>query len=471
MSKSAVLIEDRDDQAVAVTGVLVNAGFSVAAYVTAEEAEREIPGLPRPIDLIVIDRRLPYFETDEPVDEVGDCLLENLVNLLPDTLFVVFTGHADVRQVQQSIKGRGTIPMGSGIPEFDRVSHFEKDQSLEFAEYIGQVSERLDCISDVDLRVVGDAHVPEISRRLLKKVALEFAGTSITAVKLVGGLTSAAVWSCQIIDSDGLEMARVVVKTSAIKEVVPRGGLHSVLEAPWVASTLAILRGMCDNHQASVMQAGSVHPVSLFETWEADLDSARVSLGELTRVLDTASSGGERAVPLQDLIVDILPYAKLTEILTAVGVMSPRASLAVTTSFAAQHGDLHAGNVLISDGKPVLIDLDSETLGSQLIDPLTLLMSSFFHPSSPWLESVWPTVNDCAGLGGDVFFVGCPDPMWFESIWKWVERRMTSERELWALVLAYAARQLQYEDIKAHRLAYPRARALVTRAAAALQDS
>lgn len=470
MNKTAILVEDDAQQVYFTKGILVDRGFDVMIFDHAESALVGLSSVCRPVDLVVLDRKLPQKELDEPSDEVGDSLLKVFLEELPDTVFVIFTGYTDIFHHQFATSGRGTISVGSS--SFDRVLAYEKGQAPEFDEYVDELSRSLNKISD--LEVIG---LPEkgpdlaISRRLLRIVTQHYGGESITVKALSGGKTELPVWHCTIRDTSGNEVATVVVKQTDGSKIPPPSGLHTILPAGVVAAPVAIIAGMCDGKRAQVMQVAGAAPRSLLTLIDEDDESAARHLSVIANAIQSISVGAPCTRSLEDLVQPLIPWAKMVEIASLHGIQLPRREKRASARIGAQHGDLHPGNILEANDSPVLIDFDNEVFSSRLLDPITALLSPLFHSDSAIRKSNWPTVEQCTVLHTEGFLEGSPCRGWASEAQRWVERALTSENERWALVLAYALRQLKYDDVLDHPQLKQRAIALAKKASSALLDS
>lgn len=460
MVKRAILVEDDEQQAVFTTGVLRKAGFIVLAYKSAAEATAAIPGCSRPVDLVILDRRLPLEEGDEPVDEVGDELLDALLELLPDTPFVIFSGYTGVPHIQFATRERGVIPIGPASRTVDRVTPFDKEQSIEFASHVAAIATKINELDDVEADCSLDGDESEaVTRRLLKRVAIEMGASSLTARALAGGLTGAPVWLCQL-RSAGVPVGTVVVKQSPEIAQLPGAGLHTLLPGSFVAARVAVVVGMCDGRQAQVMQLAGNDARSLLDLLELAPGDAASHLRRISDVIQDSVTRTLSSLTVAELCAPLGNWETLHQRLESHGVTVPRGSLVVTTNHSPQHGDLHPGNILVSDGHPILIDFDSEVVGSSLLDPLTALLSPLFHAESPFRDRAWPTTIQCSALGAEGFFTDSPCEGWMRGAWDWVQASKTTERELWSLVMAYSGRQLKYPDVLADDRVKSRAVAL-----------
>jgi len=461
LPKIALLVEDDVDQVHFTMQVLREAGFETSVFEDASSAIAGVADLPRPVDLVVLDRRLPRMRTAEPADEVGDQLLDLLLKELPDTPFVIFTGYTGVKHLQFAMRERGVIATGPNERSLDRVCALEKDESVEFQEYIVKVASEIDRIGNIEiLEACPSRELPIVSRRLLKRVASHFGGVSIVPLEMTGGLAGMPVWRCSVYNAAGGLLANVVVKQSDGTKLAPMGGLHALLPATFIAAPVAVVAGLCDGRKAQVMQLASGDPVSLMTLLERDAPRAGELLAKIAEVMEESLTGTRVSLTVDELVRPLGEWGSLSERLTTRGVVPPRGSTFVSARVMAQHGDLHPGNILAVGENPVLIDFDNEVQASASLDAVTALLSPLFHPDSPIRSSTWPSVEQCRHLMDAQFLADCPWFAWMARAQLWASRSSSSSRELWALVLGYTARQLKHEDVYSDGVATTRAMTL-----------
>lgn len=467
-SPVAVLVEDDPQQLEVSEVVLRSAGYEVHSFQAIGPARTYLSGTLDLIDLFVLDRRLPVNLGEPSTEEFGDELLEEVRTAFPDARLIVFTGYATIRHVQESLRGSGQLPTQGDSP-IDRVTVLEKDQSLEFREQVLEFRQLLQSLDDVELITPPSVGVlSDLDKRVLRRLAFDYRAASITATPLSGGLTGASVWRCEISRVEG-HVATVVAKR--VRSRGSSGGLPEVLPRVHAAATVRSLSGLMAGSFLNVLQLAGEAPVALMAVI-GDEPSRAVELARPVWKALSAVVAHRRTMTVAELCEPLISWGRLAELLDAHGVQVPAASLSVTTSVGPRHGDLHPENILIDNGRAVLIDFDSETFASGLLDPITMLISTLVHPSSPIRGAGWPDVMEIAsGFATSNFGQAHSSGPWFIGVQSWVQESTTSSREFWALVLAYAGRQLRFPDVVADEEVLTRVLAVAKRASAVLTDS
>lgn len=469
MSKPrALLVEDEPSSAQKTAEALQSAGFDVLCYADAASAIEHDASINEFVDLLVLDRRVPRLHGEAPYDSVGDELLTAMLQKHTDLVAIVFSGHTGFEHLQFATAERGVIAMQnnqSSKYSFDRVRLFEKGQSLEFDDYVARVHGVLSQLDDIEL-ICEDAELSPHDKRLLRRLAFEFEGESISARRLAGGLTDAPVWLCSI-NGHNAPTARVVAKRQ--KKPGQPGGFQTVCPAQLTAGTIYVVSGFCGGFRLAVQQLVGDDPEPLLDLLGGDPDRAGVIVTALKEGLEGMPSGQQVSLQIADIASPFGEWARFRELGLDFGVVVPPGTKIATTIRSPQHGDLHPANVLVANERPIVIDFDSQTAGSELIDVVALLLGPIFHRESPLRQGSWPTKEQCHDFMGTSFLDGCTAVAYFSVVIDWLRHRQKSPRELAALILAFSMRQLQYDDVLECPQVRDRAVALATWATAQLE--
>lgn len=442
----AVLVEDDPQQSVVSQGVLTSAGFAIRNFESLSPALEYLRTTEEMIDLFVLDRRLPMLPGDPATDELGDELLREARETFPDSRLIVFTGFATIRHVQESLQGSGQLP-SQGQPPIDRVTVLEKDQSVEFRQQVTEFRALLQELDNVEIRLDDPARpLGEPDKRLLRRVAFEYHAASLNASPLAGGLTGASVWRCDLSRPQGA-IATVVAKR--VKKVAPPGGLSEMLPRAQTTSRIATLAGLVGGDFICVLQVAGIAPESLMTVLGSDPDQAVEYARSVWSALDGVSETSQ-LLSVAEICASLIEWDELRAVVDGFGISIPAGSLTASVNVGVRHGDLHPANVLIDNGVAVLIDFDSSGFASAALDPVTALLSTLVHPDSPLRGEVWPDVIEIESSFGSLEFGSAhAHAAWFAAAVAWTDERSTSPREFWALALAYAGRQLRYDDVLA----------------------
>ena len=468
MASRAILVEDEPAAAQATRKALQAAGFEVVHYNDAVSALEHADASVDLIDLLVLDRRLPRRHGEAPQDEVGDELLLAMLQKHPDLVAVVFSGHTGFEHLQFATADRGSVQMRDAQHTFDRVRLFEKSQTIEFDAYIARVSSALSELDDIQIQCDSPESLSRHDRRLLRRVAFELGGASVEANALAGGLTDSPVWMCKI-HSEQTPTACVVAKRQVKSKEA--GGFQSLCPAQLTAGTISVVRGFCGGYFVTIQQLVGAEPVPLLGLLASDPTQAAAAVATLTAGLDAMHSGQEANIPISEISTPFEDWSTVQSRAGDFDIQVPPGSRIASTVRSAQHGDLHPANVLAATGQPVIIDFDSQTVGSELVDAIALLLGPLFHRDSPLRDHSWPSAEQCNDILSPDFLTNCPASEYFQTVLTWLQTRKRSDRELHCLLVAYCVRQLRYPDVIAHQSTRERAAAIARSAANQLTDS
>jgi CheY-like chemotaxis protein len=440
----AVLVEDDAEQAAVSRQVLEEEGFQVRAFDSLAPVLDYLQHPPDLIELFVLDRRLPVRPGDNASDELGDELLAQVSMDYPDACIIVFTGFASIEHVQNAVRGSGPLPEHEGVA-IDRISVLQKNQSLEFRGRVRQLRGLLQSLDDIELVAGGGTTMSEFHKRILRRLAHNYGAASVTAYPLGGGLTDAAVWRCELRGPLG-PVSTVVAKQGKPGKVA-EVWLTELLPKAFVATRIATVTGLMAGTPLQVFQIAGDHSVPLMELLLSD----PVHAVEISRPVWAALSAipSQRTVRrIDEICAPLVDWATLGHLLEGHNIVVPVGSLTASTAIGVRHGDLHPGNVLSVDGQAVLIDFDSCVHAAGALDPVTTLVSTVVHPDSPIRGAGWPDVAHIEAFFDTAEFgAGHPCEAWFRGVHEWITECCASDRERWALVLAYSGRQLQYGDV------------------------
>jgi serine/threonine protein kinase len=464
----AILVEDDSEQAVFSSSVLISAGFSVTIFDSVEPTIAYIESTEDIIDLFVLDRRLPMRIGETPSDELGDGLFSRVQSLHPDSRVIVFTGFGTLRHVQDTLQGSGLLPT-SGESRIDRVTVFEKDQSLEFSDAVEKFRALLQRMDDIEvLTMPTNLSLSQRDLRTLRRVALEYGASSMTATSLVGGLKNSGVWKCDLRRHEG-HFTTVVVK--CVKKQLGSPGLQGLLPRANAAMTVATLHGHMGGRFVNVMQLAGTNPIGLMDVVDSDPKLAAEYAQQVLLALGEVSEVSALRV-VSEICDPLIGWNDLTQMLESNGLSAPAGSLEATVKIGLRHGDLHPSNIMIDREDAVLIDFDSSDYGAASLDPVTLLISTLVHPDSPLRGASWPTSETILETYGDINFgIGHSHEEWFVKISTVAFERRASEREFWAISLAYAARQLRFQDVADDPEIKDRVLSIATKSVSALANT
>lgn len=406
-------------------------------------------------DLIILDLRIPTKDgafDDTPLH--GHAVFAKARELAPGTPILVLTGSPVEDFVETLLQQKQDVDIwgeGRRVMTVDILKKYEFDKC---PTKLHPIANAIRALGEVELHREGiDLTIED--DRLIRIFARKFGGTRCVISRLGGGLSSALVVRIRVTDAGGARVHDAVAKLGSPSDIIDEcdrfDRLVSRLDAHATPRKLATLEhgararagifyGLAEGFDQTAFEAASgspahistlLHSVELaMAHWLEDVAESRRTIREVRQRL---LSDEDQAEVLRNFPI---PWALDFE------------SHEIQTKWSCVHGDLHGSNVLVAlDGRAVLIDYGDVGEGPASLDPVTLELSTLFHPQGPQQSSAWPSLEQAACWGNlDVFLGGCPIASFIRECREWATRVAAGNREVAASAYAYLLRQLKYTD-------------------------
>jgi CheY-like chemotaxis protein len=346
-------------------------------------------------DLIILDLRIPTKDgglDDTPLH--GHAVFTKAREIAPGTPILVLTGSPVEDFVETLLRQKQDVDIwgeGRRVMTVDILKKYEFERGRTKLQPIAAAIRALGEIElhreGITLRIEDD--------RLIRIFARKFGGARCVVSQLGGGLSNAVVVRLRVTDVGGARVHDAVAKLGSPSEIIDEcdrfDRLVSRLDARATPRKLAtldhgararagIFYGLAEgfDHTAFEMANGSDAFVAILVRnieaatgrWLEDVAESRKTIREVRRRLLNDSDQAEilKTFPI--------PWALEFE------------SRKIQMRWAYVHGDLHGSNLLIaSDGEIVLIDYGDVGEGPASLDPVTLELSTLFHPQAPTASS------------------------------------------------------------------------------------
>ncbi|MDM8083315.1 phosphotransferase [Cellulomonas cellasea] len=417
-----------------------DAGFRVARAHSAAEARArlaEVAASQGIVDLVVLDRKLPERDGDRAIESSGDALFRAVEADFPDSAIMILTGYSDEDFALLVLQRRNVLEVGPREP-IQRVVHFKKSQALDFRSALRALGTALRETEDLALEGPVTA---QSTRRVLKRVGQLFGGAVVDVRPAVGGLSDATVWICGVVAEDGRLLTSVVVKTGVHGDMRPSGGFMASIPSANAASPIHLVAGACGGACGHVAPLAGEGSVSLADLLASDETRAVDAVAQVVEVLDGVASA-TTSLRLDRFVSPLIDWPRGEQIAAALEIELPNPELPIPTHVGCLHGDLHPGNVLVVEDRPVFIDFDRQRVGALVLDGLSLALGGVFNKASP-LRDRAPSLEEVeAAISGHQ-----EESTWLGACARSWSLRGFGQRERWAGVLAYALRQLKYADV------------------------
>ncbi|WP_169744290.1 phosphotransferase [Knoellia aerolata] len=416
-----------------------SAGFAVARAYSADDALArlaEVSAAEGIVDLVVLDRKLPATSGDRATEQTGDRLFEEIEAGYPDTPIIVLTGFSDEDFALLVLQRRNTLEIG--LPDsVQRISHFKKRDALKFRESLRLIGGALWETENVAVEGAPDA---KAAIRVLKRVAQVFDGAVLRARPAGSGSSESSVWLCEVFATDGRWLTSVVVKIGSHDSGRPSGGFMGSVPPANAAQPIHWVHGACGGFSGHVAPLAGPDAQSIAGVLQHDEPRAVEAVISAVEVLDQVPAASAN-IRLASFVSPLIDWSRAEQVAIDHEISLPDPHLAIPSRHGCLHGDLHPGNVLLVSGRPVFIDFDRQRSGSLIYDAISLALGAFFNEFGP-LRDRPPTAEEV-----EQFLTGRADPStWLGACSSTWPERGYGHRERWSALLAYALRQLKYDD-------------------------
>jgi hypothetical protein len=292
------------------------------------------------------------------------------------------------------------------------------------------------------------AECPEADRKVIKGFC-RFRDGARGRVRRLGGLSGSAVYRVDVLAHDGAVLQRSVAKIdsglSIDSELRNYNNLVTRLPGGYPAAIpVDLIAG--GSRRAAFYNLADGFDVDFFDL-ETRPDGLIAAIRQ--KFVNWHGSRVNATVSIQAIVEEIAGNQGLAKLLElAIPGMEEVLSGQVDCFRSIQHGDLHGANVLCKpDGSDVCI-IDYGDVGEFVatFDIVTLELSVFFHPASSSRVEVQTLKLLAAHWFDDARMEAGGFPRWLIDLRGWARSAALSHLEYAAVVLAYSARQLKYDD-------------------------
>ena len=450
-----LLIEDDEETIEDFLAELEPLGIKLEIARSKASAEALLDG---DLQLIVCDLKIP--SQDGVLDAVvghGVSVLGQLREDWAGVPVLAFSAHGTTPGLLQRLLALGREEDFLGTGDSDPLlGFFDKSQLSECLAEIRRMKDGADKLEAIEISRGGaPLEVTPMQRHVIRIFAQRRRAQSAWVSRLGGGLSDAVVLRVELQGPSGEHSAKVVAKLGPISLVVEEKSRYQQL----ISGTLelGVCPGITDIVIAGASRAGGIfyELAGEYPSTLTDLIQQPDAVSVVDRLEQQTSpwrSGAPvtkvRTKKIRRSLIDDAMFHHVASDALDWGQVERIENLNVQSRWCTQHGDLHGLNVLVSkDGEPLLIDFGETARMSAAVDPVTLELSPLFHPDSPVKDEEWPSVEEAIQWHDlDAYVANSPIAEYVRRCREWTYNRGTSagDKEVAAVVYAYAARQLKH---------------------------
>lgn len=453
---NVLIVEDETDIFEYIESVFTSLGrnISITRASSRDEAIELLNNETNFFDYISLDLTMPAetgsFEKD-PAN--GLAVLGTIVKTSSGTPVLILTATSTIEMIQEFLQFSHNVDIWGGGNYRATIEHLTKARIYELKDKLIDVYSEFSSIMAVEILSDG-LELPIEHDRLIRFFVNHLKGCVAEVKAIGGGLSSAKVYSLNILDSSGNLIYRAICKCGPKKDIdedaanyqtyinrlkpdaTPRILGHHKFSAK---SNSGVCYGLAENYNNSFFNVSSSDLIDelqnsitdMLAPWHSLKLQSRKSIKDIRRMLvkDDVAEELIKKYNLEDTAFTFeaeLVYCKISCI----------------------HKDFHGENILldVASSKATLIDYGDVSEGVCILDPLTLECSFLFHPSSK-ISTDWPTEENLSNwIDLDKFLDGCPIPEKIRFCRNWTNELGLGNRELAACLYSYALRQLKYPN-------------------------
>jgi CheY-like chemotaxis protein len=405
-------------------------------------------------DLLILDLRIPTVDEALDADPAhGRAVFSRAREIAPGTPIFVLTGSPAEDFIPDLLGGAQQVDVWGEGHTIRTVDFLQKYKFDEAPLKLTPLANAVWGLSEVELER-GNLALPDEDDRLIRIFAKRASGTRCVVTQIGGGLSSAKVVRLKVTNSNGAPVHDAIGKLGSIAEVKDESNRFDTLVARLDPS--ATPRKLQTLEFGAKARAGIFY--GLAEGFELDGFGVSIhsgqSFGLPARVRDHTNRWRagvpETRKPIRDIRRRLIGDSDFQSAIVSHPFpwIPDFENREVQVHWCCIHGDLHAGNVLVSrNGTCVLIDYADVEEGPASLDPITLEFSLLFHPSGPLRHSGWPARGQAAHWHNlDEYLVGCPAADFIRECRQWALDVAAGQREVAASAYSYLVRQLKYAD-------------------------
>jgi len=456
-----LLVEDEPAIHEAIATELEDAGVDLVIASTAEEALAALAQ--QGLDLIICDLKIPASSAAPEAHKThGISVYDEARVVAPGVPIVVFSAYGDLADLgdrfaeaaPQNLYGRGqeNIVTSRTKSQLTEVVELVRAQQSGFRELAYAVE-----LSGAEAR----SALGHLDERVLRVHARKHGGTAAKVRLLAGGKSGAITVRVDVETAEGAAASRVVAKLNDLTELEDEERRYEshvapLLNAGTYTNRLETIRAGARHRGGLFYSLAAGYERSLFDVLREDPSGSAQVVGRVrTSLAPWHGEGVVQQLSVRAVRQMVVRDARLADFVVEADWMSDELEgSAAVVRRARSHGDLHGGNVLVSQsGLPMLIDFGKTGEAVNALDAVTLELSAVLHPDATLDLRGWPKVEQAENWNDRVaYLVGCPIADFVNACRDWSDDVSRGDREVDAAVYAFGLRQLLFPDAP-HELA------------------
>lgn len=407
-------------------------------------------------DLIVLDLKIPATAESLDTDTThghavfGHC--KKSAEGTPICFLTASSTEAFVTRLLNDHSCQGDYWGGNAVETGVRV--VQKSHLSEFLEYISLCHAKIQKLHEIEIKFPEGGTLSPETLRVLRAYTKRMGGIACECSTLKGGLSKVKVYKILVENEAGkcinMAVGRIGDSPALQDEVRRFDSIVGSLGVGTFPSRLLSISCGAKSTTGLFYRLADQHGKSLFDFTMNENDIPGTIVNKLKGALKPWKDGSSvKRVTIGELRRCLLKDIDAERLSNEYGVdwVAEIEGINIVVEWGSMHGDLHGGNILVSERfDPVVIDFGDTDEGGTALDPVTLLLSPFFHPdlankmvdyvSHDQLLDFISTLKASDKYVPTSYFVACVD--WISEYCK------NSPKTMYACLYVYAFRQLKY---------------------------
>lgn len=403
-------------------------------------------------DLIICDLKIPTDDGQLDAEEGhGIAVITFARSHCPGTPIVILSAFGTTEFATDAMRTSPRYDVVGDGTENIMVNYYTKAEFDRCFADIEQFSERLNQTIEIEIRQqsAGSDLSPD-QARVIRIYARNVGGQIVEVDHIHSGFSPTKKFKVLVKSGDGHVRGNAFAKIGPIEKLNDEASRFNQLVKPTLPiGSFSALQYLV---KAGAVRTGGLFyqrgtPDSLFEIIDRRQNTQEILKQLANNAIPWHGSGSQGEIRISDVRSAVIP--DINVIRSYLGDLDYNAieQRKVIAMPATQHCDLHPGNILICDNKPVLIDFAEVSDVIAGYDPVSLELSLLFHPNCAQLRGSWPSIGQAEHWNElENYLKQCPFADFVRECRAWAYSVSRTDRAVFTCVYAYAMKQLKYED-------------------------
>lgn len=460
MSAHFLIVEDEDEYSSALNAMI--ATMPGHAHVTLAKSRSAACALldTQFFDFAVLDLKIPTQDGGLDAEpEHGKYVFHHARSVAPGTKLLVLTGSPSDDFIADMLAQKHDDDIWAEGAKISTVEFLRKINFDQAPDLISKVKAAVLSLDDIEL-TLENVNLETAEDRLVRIFAKRLGAKRCKVSPIGEGKSGAKPLRVEMFDVTGTPIRQSFAKLGPLAKIQDEAVRHDsyvvLLDGAATPRKLAMLEFGASKTAGIFYQLADGYTESMFDVLGVDPARAAAALNAVSQCVAQWTKGSaETRHRIAEIRGCWVTDQKAVELHAEYGLdwATEFEAREVQARWRCVHGDLHGGNILVSnDNASVLIDYGDVQPSAVSYDPVSLELSVVLQ-ANPTLSDAWPDEVTCRNWYDiDSYSAGSPIEPFIRSCREWAECTAAGKREVAATAYAYLLRQLKYPDTNKPRI-------------------